>query len=480
MINLSELNLLPSINDTLSVHPFSIEPHIGSTAVFASLANTDWAMWLDSCESEHVDSQFDIVVFSPLVTLTTVDDVTTVQYGIDENAPVNASSTGDPLALLEQIQAKIFEHITIEKSHLPFHGGAVGYFSYDLGRAFERLPQCAQKDINAPDMAVGIYTNALIYDRHQAAYYVVCLNSDVEQLTETITHAIASYTDVTTEPERINFSLTSQWQANMSKAQYQDKFNQVQDYLLSGDCYQINLAQRFAASYQGDELSAYLKLRAENKAPFSAFIKTNNNVVLSISPERFLRLSDGKVQTKPIKGTRPRHNNQAQDVELAQALKHSTKDRAENLMIVDLLRNDLSRVCEAGSVVVPHLFDVESFPAVHHLVSTVEGKLSDDKTATDLLRAAFPGGSITGAPKIRAMEIIEELEPHRRSVYCGSIAYLSACGNMDSSITIRTLICEQGQIYCWAGGGLVADSTVESEYKETFDKVGKILPVLSE
>ena len=191
----------------------------------------------------------------------------------------------------------------------------------------------------------------------------------------------------------------------------------------------------------------------------------------------------------------PRSSDKVQDAKNAEILRHSSKDNAENLMIVDLLRNDISKSCQAGSVKVPKLFDIESFPAVHHLVSTVEGTLSSDKHATDLLRGAFPGGSITGAPKIRAMEVIEELEPHRRSVYCGSIGYLSNCGTMDTSITIRTLICQPSEkaagtslktylentksIYCWAGGGLVADSTAESEYQETFDKVNCILPVLS-
>ena len=222
-----------------------------------------------------------------------------------------------------------------------------------------------------------------------------------------------------------------------------------------------------------------------------------------MSPERFLQLSQGKVQSKPIKGTMPRSSDKVQDANNAQVLKHSTKDNAENLMIVDLLRNDISKSCQPGSVKVPKLFAIESFPAVHHLVSTVEGVLANNKHATDLLRGAFPGGSITGAPKIRAMEIIEELEPHRRSIYCGSIGYISNCGTMDTSITIRTLICQPNEksavstpsarvdipasadvnsgntIHCWAGGGLVADSTALSEYQETFDKVNCILPVLS-
>ena len=197
-----------------------------------------------------------------------------------------------------------------------------------------------------------------------------------------------------------------------------------------------------------------------------------------MSPERFIFLQDGDIQTRPIKGTLPRLENEQDDLAQVEKLANSTKDRAENVMIVDLLRNDIGRVAQPGSVNVPELFAVESFPAVHHLVSTVCAKLDAQYCAADLLRACFPGGSITGAPKIRAMEIIEELEPHRRHGYCGAIGYISFCGNMDSNITIRTLLTYKKQIYCWAGGGIVADSQADREYQETFDKLSLILPVL--
>ncbi len=264
----------------------------------------------------------------------------------------------------------------------------------------------------------------------------------------------------------------------MTRDSYRNKFNNIQEYLLSGDCYQINLAQRFTANYEGDEWQAYLALEAENGAPFSGFIRLHQGAILSVSPERFLQLRNGQIETKPIKGTRPRSNDEAQDKENALALQQANKDRAENLMIVDLLRNDIGRVAAPGTVRVPHLFAIESFPAVHHLVSTVTGELGAEHSATDLLKACFPGGSITGAPKVRAMEIIEELEPHRRSIYCGSIGYISRCGAMDTSITIRTLVANEQKIHAWAGGGIVADSDADSEYQETLDKLSKILPVL--
>jgi len=441
-----------------------------SQSLFATLAEQPWAMWLDSCESSHVDSRFDIMVWQPNITLTTLGEITTVK---NEHDSSQYQSDEDPLLLLKREQNACFSDIKLTDSELPFTGGAVGYFAYDLGKRFEVIKQQNSKDIAIPEMAIGIYRHAVIYDRKLQQCWLLCLDDERAQLTEFFNQAL------TKETPQNNFKLTMPWQSNMRPEQYREKFQQVHNYLLAGDCYQINLAQRFTAQYTGSEYQAYCALRQENKAPFSAFLRFENSAILSISPERFLRLVDKKVQSKPIKGTRPRSCDAAIDLANANELQQASKDRAENLMIVDLLRNDISRVCKPGSVTVPTLFAIESFPAVHHLVSTVEGEISPQYDGSDLLRASFPGGSITGAPKIRAMDIIEELEPHQRSVYCGSIGYLSACGNMDTNITIRTLVCHNQQIHCWAGGGLVADSNVDSEYQETYDKVNKILPVLS-
>jgi para-aminobenzoate synthetase component 1 len=335
----------------------------------------------------------------------------------------------------------------------------------------EKLPQWAQADIALPDMAIGIYDWALIADHHRQTLTLLSYG-DTEQRWQWLNAQRP-------EPQQA-FALTSRWQANMTRQQYGEKFQRIQHYLRSGDCYQINLAQRFSADYQGDEWQAFQQLNASNRAPFSAFLRLPDNAVLSVSPERFLWLENRHIQTRPIKGTLPRLDDADQDAQQAQRLAHSAKDRAENLMIVDLLRNDIGRVAEPGSVRVPELFVVEPFPAVHHLVSTITAILPERTAATELLRACFPGGSITGAPKVRAMEIIEELEPQRRNAYCGSIGYISACGTMDTNITIRTLITENGRIYCSAGGGIVADSQEQAEYQETFDKVGRILPQLGE
>ena len=473
----------------LTVNKILFDDDIKTLDVFTPFAHTPWSMWLDSCETKHIDCRFDILVFEPLLTLSTFGEHTQVTALHEKTLSIiNASHTGevktfqeDPLSLVDQLSKRIFGDVVTKHQTLPFIGGALGYFAYDLGRQFEKVPTKAKQDISLADMAVGLYHQEIIFDKNAQCYWLVCPENERITLEKTIHARVKNTLSLHTSENSENFTLSSEWQSNMCKASYAEKFDKVQDYLLSGDCYQINLAQRFQAQYQGDEFDAYKSLRKENKAPFSGFIRLKDSTVLSLSPERFLQTSEGYVQSKPIKGTMPRSTELKEDTFNAEQLKASTKDRAENLMIVDLLRNDMSKVCIAGSVKVPKLFEIESFPAVHHLVSTVEGVLSPDKQATDLLRGAFPGGSITGAPKIRAMQIIEELEPHRRSIYCGSIGYISRCGTMDSSITIRTLVCEKQKqtIYCWAGGGLVADSNVDSEYQETFDKVQRILPVLT-
>jgi len=276
------------------------------------------------------------------------------------------------------------------------------------------------------------------------------------------------------------FRVTGEVRSNMDRATYAAGFARIKDYIRNGDCYQVNFAQRFSAPAEGDGWTAYRRLRELNPAPFAAYINTPYGQALSSSPERLLKLDARRVETKPIKGTRPRGDTPEGDSAMAEELAGSRKDQAENLMIVDLLRNDIGRVCRPGSIAVPKLFDIESYATVHHLVSTVAGELATDRDAFDLLRACFPGGSITGAPKIRAMQIIEELEPHRRGLYCGSIGYIGFDGNMDVNITIRTLVYNRGEIRCWAGGGIVHDSDVDAEYQETFDKAEAMLRLLHE
>ncbi|EMV1559419.1 MULTISPECIES: aminodeoxychorismate synthase component 1 [Enterobacter cloacae complex] len=426
---------------------------------FARLSHLPFAMLLHSGYADHPYSRFDILVADPLQTLITQGNVTTTG---------ETHSTDDPLSLLQQALDAL--GLTVPQNpDLPFQGGALGLFGYDLGRRFETLPETAQDDIPLPDMAVGLYDWAIIVDHHKQA---------VSLLSHQDVSARLAWLEAQVPVATADFHLTSAWRANMTAREYAAKFEQVQGYLQSGDCYQVNLAQRFQATCEGDEWQAFTRLNASNRAPFSAFLRLEQGAILSLSPERFIHLADGTIQTRPIKGTLPRLADPVADRQQAEKLAASLKDRAENLMIVDLMRNDIGRVAVPGSVRVPELFVVEPFPAVHHLVSTITAQLPASRTACDLLRAAFPGGSITGAPKVRAMEIIDELEPHRRNAWCGSIGYISLCGTLDTSITIRTLTACNGNLYCSAGGGIVADSQVDAEYQETFDKVNRILKQL--
>ncbi|QRG77489.1 aminodeoxychorismate synthase component 1 [Citrobacter sp. R56] len=433
---------------------------------FAPLSHTPWAMLLHSGHADHPHNRFDILVADPITTLVTRGEKTRVC----DAHHCTTTTTDDPLNVVQTALASL----AMTPSHsddLPFQGGALGLFGYDLGRRFESLPDIAQHDITLPDMAVGIYDWALIVDNQKQTVSLLSHSNALARL---------DWLESQQAPVHEPFSLTSAWQSNMTREQYGEKFRQVQAYLHSGDCYQVNLAQRFQADYQGDEWQAFVRLNQANRAPFSAFLRLEDGAILSLSPERFIQLANGHIQTRPIKGTLPRLEDPHDDRQQAHKLACSPKDRAENLMIVDLMRNDIGRVAVPGSVKVPELFVVEPFPAVHHLVSTITAQLPDHLHATDLLRAAFPGGSITGAPKVRAMEIIDELEPQRRNAWCGSIGYLSVCGNMDTSITIRTLSATQGKLSCSAGGGIVADSQEAAEYQETFDKVNRILHQLED
>ena len=457
----------------VKISQLAIDPTVDITALFQHFASQPWAMLLDSAGNKHIDARFDIMVAQPIATLTTQQLETKVwqQYGS------SYTSTANPLDLLELLQAELFSNDETPDeryAELPFLVGALGYFGYDLGRHFEILPEQNKQEYDSPDMAVGLYSWSLIKDRRSGQYFYCQLdNSPIYD---------AQYFEqlaLDVKPSQA-FSLSSAWQANLEEAEYHSKLQQIDDYLRAGDCYQINFAQRFSAQYQGDEWQAYLALRESNQAPFSAFIRLAECCILSISPERFLSIKNGHVQSKPIKGTRPRFSDPQQDQTAINDLLNAEKDRAENLMIVDLLRNDLSKHCQPHSVKVPALFKIESFAAVHHLVSTVTGQLDKHSSAYSLFQGAFPGGSITGAPKIRAMQIIDELEPHKRNIYCGSIGYFGIRQDMDSSICIRTLLCENQNIYCWAGGGIVLDSVATEEYQESLDKVAKILPLLSQ
>ena len=358
---------------------------------------------------------------------------------------------------------------------LPFAGGLMGYLSYDFGRRLEHMPANSQDDLQLPDARLGLYAWALISDHQVATSQLVFHPSLPADERERLIELFAQPAQV---PATV-FSLKAPMQPDISAEQYQQALENIQHYIQSGDCYQVNYTQRFSAPCEGDAWVAYCALRAACPTPFSGFMNLpEDNAIVSLSPERFVRVSHNQVETRPIKGTRPRSDNSAEDAANAAELLASPKDRAENLMIVDLLRNDLGRTCRTGSVRVPELFTLESYPNVHHLVSSVTGELAAGKDALDLIGDSFPGGSITGAPKIRAMQIIDELEPTRRSLYCGSLLYLDVRGEMDSSIAIRSLLIKGGHVSCWGGGGIVADSDWQDEYQESITKVKVLLDTL--
>ncbi len=388
----------------------------------------------------------------------------------------------------------------------PFQGGVAGYIGYDYGAVLERIPPTRYDDLVLPDVILGFYDWVIAWDHHLGAAWIVSLglpacgpererqarermemvaaraarvggHRGVSAASRPRPAAPAPSYPVTSTDAAVAIGLRS----TFTHRGYLDAVAKVREYIVAGDIFQANLSQRFQTPLREPPFELYRRLRRRNPAPFAAYLGFDDVTVLSASPERFLRLDhDRQVETRPIKGTRPRGLVPMHDAALGRALAESEKDRAENVMIVDLLRNDLSRVCRPGTVRVPELFALEQHPTVHHLVSTVVGELEPPADAVELVRAAFPGGSITGAPKVRAMEIIAELEPTRRGVYCGSIGYISASGAMDTSIVIRTFVAAGDELYFQAGGGIVADSDPELEYRETLDKVSGLIGVLAE
>ena len=440
-----------------------------SARLFEAIADLPWAVFLDSGRHHPAQSRYDILSAQPYVRLVTRGALTEIYHDGIELA------RDDPFALLKRALAADPDC----GGELPFCGGAIGYFGYDLARRLEKLPASADDAEKIPEMAVGLYDWAVVADHRERRTWLVGQGRDPETDIKWGS-LVERFRAPAPERTRAPFRILSPVESNLTHETYARAFRRIRGYIHDGDCYQVNLAQRFSAAASGDPWLAYQRLRIINPAPFSAYFNTPYAQILSASPERFLKVEGGRVETRPIKGTRPRAGHARLDAELVEALRASEKDRAENLMIVDLLRNDLSKNCAPGTVKVPKLFDVESFATVHHLVSTVTGELRADRDALDLLRGCFPGGSITGAPKLRAMQIIEELEPHRRGVYCGAIGYIGFDGNMDVNIAIRTLVHSQGAIRFWAGGGIVADSKLEEEYQETFDKAAAMLKLLQQ
>jgi para-aminobenzoate synthetase component 1 len=363
----------------------------------------------------------------------------------------------------------------------PFQGGVAGFLGYEFGRRLERLPAPRSDDLGLPDAWLGAYDWVIAWDHAEGRAWLVAGQRGSEAAGQSAEGRIRDVTRRLSESRAPRASQAaaaaspSTFQSGFTRDEYLRAVERIREFILAGDIFQANLSQRFEAPWPGDSFDFYRRLTAVNPAPFTAYFRGDGFAVASASPERFLMVDpSGQVETRPIKGTRSRGATADEDRRLAEELLASEKDRAENVMIVDLLRNDLSKVCRPGTVEVPALCALMSHPTVHHLESIVTGRLEAGRTATDLLRAAFPGGSITGAPKVRAMEILAELEPVARGVYCGAIGWMSVTGAMDTSIAIRTVTFKGGRAYFHAGGGIVADSVPALEYQETLDKVAGI------
>lgn len=384
-------------------------------------------------------------------------------------------SQGDPFDILE---GYLKEYKRDERNELPFNGGAVGFFSYDLKNRLEKLPQTAAVDMNVCQMHFGFYDKVLVIDHQEKKTYAATygVTGDSEGILDAIEKRVMELcqTDVSGLDDEIFKAMKNSeevhYTSNFTKPEYLEALDSIHEYIRQGDIYQANLTQRFTADLKSSPETLYRILRKVNPAPFASYIPMDEGAIVSSSPERFLKLTDGLMETRPIKGTVPRGSTQEEDEKNKAWLAASEKDRAELLMIVDLERNDLGRVAKTGSVKVTELYKIEAYPTVYHLVSTVQAHLKEDASTVDLVKATFPGGSITGAPKIRAMEIIDELEPTARNVYTGSIGYIDLNGDMDLNIVIRTFVCLDDKAYFQAGGGIVWDSDNEMEYEETFHK----------
>ena len=407
---------------------------------------------------------------------------------------ISSEANTDNDGLFTQINKDISTYTTSGAQHLsaPFVSGAIGVFSYDLGMQLNGLE--TNNSSQWPLLIVGVYQWAIVQDHQEQQAWLLADPKQDESLTAELLGLITNKQTVEEKP----FTLTSHWQSSANTENYTKLFDSAMNYIEQGDCYQVNFAQQMSAQYKGDSWQAYKKLRKVSPTPFAAYFETDQACLMSLSPERFIQVNGLQVQTQPIKGTRKRGATADEDKALIAELSGSEKDRAENLMIVDLMRNDLGKCCKQGSIKVPKLFEVESHPNVHHLVSTVTAELPQASVSASLalLKSSLPGGSVTGAPKKRAMEIIDELESFSRTIYCGSVVYIDNSGNMDSNILIRSLLLtkeaeyeetgsieaesvETGTIECWGGGGIVADSKAELEYEESLQKIRNILEALS-
>lgn len=457
-----------------------LHPPPDTGAAFRQLANRPHCLFLDSAMRHEELGRYSFIACDPFEFIT---------------APADGR---DALASLQPPLSRFAAEPLPELP--PFQGGIAGLFSYDLNRSLERLPRPQHDEFNVPAVAVGLYDIVLAFDHAQDRAWIVSQGwpeTDVARRTDRAASRLAQLehwltnsadgTSASSVVQRVSPNELARYLptdrdpalvSNFSKPTYMSMIEHAIDYIHAGDVFQVNLSQRMVYPARDDASVLYLRLRDRNPATFAAYFDLGDFQIVSASPERFVQVRDRQVEARPIKGTRQRTALPEADLFAADDLRQSEKDRAENVMIVDLLRNDMSRVCRADSVCVTQLCELEVYEYVQHLVSSIRGELADGKNALDLLRAAFPGGSITGAPKVRAMEIIAELEPTARGPYCGSLGYVGFDGSMDLSILIRTITAGRGWWQFPVGGGIVAQSNPQQEYEETWHKATGMLKAL--
>ena len=444
-----------------------------------------FSFFLDSGMDPHKLGRHSFIGSSPFLVFSSRGSEITLARGTEKS-----SLSGNPFDVANKL-LEIY-HLDSSSPPVPFLGGAVGYFSYDLCHFIERLPATAADDLQLPECYFGLYDLVVAFDNLQGKAYIISTGfpelreaeriERASQRLDEVKERLANVSGSSREAPLIPISSPTEQvtlKGGFTHQEYVNAVEKARQYIIAGDIFEVNLSQRFEAELSITPYELYRCLRQINPAPFACYLGFDEVSVVSASPERFIRVRGDWVETRPIKGTRPRGKTPEEDEALANVLVSSVKDRAENIMIVDLERNDIGRVCRFGTVKVTELAKLEVFPTVFHLTSTVEGKLREDKNCIDLLKATFPGGSITGAPKVRSMEIIDELEPTRRSVYTGNIGYLSFNGDLDLNIAIRTFLVKGSKAYFQVGGAVVYDSDPEAEYQETLDKAGALIDALN-
>lgn len=448
-----------------------INTNLDSFQIYTLFKDFSYSFFLDSGRDRETLGKYSFIGFDPFLVFKSKNSEIRIKTYDDEKV-----FHGDPFVKLKELMA---QYSIDYKAELPFVGGAVGYFSYDLCHHIENLPRKAIDDVNIPDCFMGFYDGVIIIDHEKNKTYIASLGIKDEE--NKVVESIKEHIEKSNlcDMGHIYRNNHVKYRCNFTKDQYMGALDTIHNYIREGDIYQVNLTQRFEYPLNISPLNLYNELRKINPAPFASFIDFGEGQIVSSSPERFIKIKGRRIETRPIKGTMPRGKTKEEDEKNKLQLINSKKDKSELLMIVDLERNDLGKISKSGTVKVPELFKLEEYETVFHLVSTVVGELKDEVDVIDCIKATFPGGSITGAPKIRSMEIIDELEPTQRNIYTGSIGYIGFNGDTDLNIVIRTILCKDNKAYLQAGGGIVWDSDNQMEYEETFHKAKALMEALS-